>query len=258
MVPQFPSYNVPMRFATALLALACAAACTADTLTLRNGQVVRGTYLGGTARTVNMQVDDATKTYDVTDVTALRFTAPAEVAPAAAPAQAVEGRADSTVRVVIYEDLQCSDCAAFRRMMDDRLLAKYADKVAFVHYDFPLAKHPWARRAAIAARYFAARSAELGLAYRRYMMAGQERTTEANFNERLRAFAAAHGVDAEAAEAALGDARYAALVERDYQDGVSRGVVHTPTVFVNGRAFIETFTFEEISSGIDEALAQAR
>jgi len=47
-------------------------------------------------------------------------------------------------------------------------------------------------------------------------------------------------------------------VEKDYQDGVGRGVVHTPTVFVDGVPFIETFTFEEISKGIDAALAQAQ
>ena len=36
----------------------------------------------------------------------------------------VEGRADSPVRVVIYEDLQCPDCAVFRRMMDEKLLPR--------------------------------------------------------------------------------------------------------------------------------------
>src|ERR1035441_10150566 len=45
----------------------------------------------------------------------------------------VEGRADSPVRAVIYEDLQCPDCAAFRLMMDEKLLPEYAGKVAFVH-----------------------------------------------------------------------------------------------------------------------------
>jgi protein-disulfide isomerase len=170
----------------------------------------------------------------------------------------VEGRADSPVRVVIYEDLQCPDCAAFRRMMDEKLLPKYAAKVAFVHRDFPLAKHAWARRAAIAARFFTDRKPELGLEYRRYTMAGQEVTTEANFNTRLGDFAKAHDIEPDAAIAALSNAHYAELVEQDYQDGVSRGVVHTPTVFVNGQPFIETFTFEEISKGIDQALAQAR
>jgi protein-disulfide isomerase len=170
----------------------------------------------------------------------------------------VEGRPDSSVRLVIYEDLQCSDCAVFRRMMDEKLLPAYGAKAAFVHRDFPLAKHAWARRAAIAARFFADRNQELGLEYRRYIMAAQEVTNEGNFNMRLVEFAKAHDIEPEAAIAALSNTRYAELVEQDYQDGVSRGVVHTPTVFVNGKPFIETFTFEEISKGIDEALAQAR
>jgi hypothetical protein len=67
---------------TAILALACAAACPADTLTLRNGQVVLGTYMGGTARTVKMQVNDTLKTYDVSDIATLQFTAPASTASA--------------------------------------------------------------------------------------------------------------------------------------------------------------------------------
>ncbi|HTT66242.1 MAG TPA: thioredoxin domain-containing protein [Bryobacteraceae bacterium] len=170
----------------------------------------------------------------------------------------VEGKAGSPVRAVIYEDLQCSDCAAFRRMLDEKLLPAYGAKVAFVHRDFPLAKHAWAKKAAIAARFFGEQQPALGLEYRRYAMAGQELTTDANFNMRLVTFAQAHGIAPDAAIAALSNARYAELVEQDYQDGVSRGVVHTPTVFVNGKPFVETFSFEEISKGIDEALAQAR
>ena len=161
------------------------------------------------------------------------------------------------MRAVIYEDLLCPDCADFRRMLDDKLLPRYAGKVAFVHRDFPLAKHAWARRAAIAARFFADRKPELALEYRRYAMANQGATNDANFNTRLAEFAKAHDIDPDAAIAALSNGRYAELVEQDYQDGVSRGVVHTPTVFVNGKPFVETFSFEEISKGIDEALAQS-
>ena len=89
-------------------------------------------------------------------------------------------------------------------------------------------------------------------------MAGNEVTNVGNFNLRLASFAKAHGVDQEEAIAALGNAHYEELVEKELQEGVSRGVIHTPTVFVNGKPFIETFGFEEISKGIDEALAQAR
>ena len=167
----------------------------------------------------------------------------------------VEGLADSSVRVVIYEDLQCPDCAAFRVMMDEKLLPQFGGKVAFVHRDFPLAKHVWARRAAIAARFFAEKRPETGLAWRRHIMASIRQTTDANFNDRLAEFARSNGIAADEALAALNDSRLAELVEKDYQDGVARGVVKTPTVFVNGQPFIERFPVGEISKGIEAALA---
>ena len=167
----------------------------------------------------------------------------------------VEGLAESKVRVLIYEDLQCPDCAEFRRLMDDKILPRYASRVAFVHRDFPLAKHAWARQAAVAARYFGERRPELGLAYRRQILSSIAQTTPDNFKQRLAQFARANGIDPAAAVAALDDARLASLVERDFQDGVARGVVHTPTVFVNGRAFVENILYEDISEALDDALA---
>ncbi len=173
---------------------------------------------------------------------------------AAAPPVPVEGRADSSVRVIVYENLQCSDCAAFRRMLDEKLLPRYGDRVAFVHRDFPLAKHAWARKAAIAARFFDER--KLGLEFRRAMLFSIRETSAAGFETRLAEFARAKGVPEKEALAALENPAYAAAVEKDFQDGVARGVAKTPTVFVNGTPFIETFTFEEISKGIEDALAQ--
>jgi protein-disulfide isomerase len=167
----------------------------------------------------------------------------------------VEGLAESKVRVLIYEDLQCPDCAAFRRMMDEEILPRYAARVAFVHRDFPLAKHAWARQAAVASRYFAELKPEIGLAYRRHTLATIRETTPENFKDRLAQFARDNGADPGPALAALDDPKLASLVERDFQDGVARGVVHTPTVFVNGKPFVEHFSAEEVLAAIDDALA---
>ncbi len=169
----------------------------------------------------------------------------------------VEGRPDASVRLLIYEDLQCPDCAAFRRMLDEHLIPRYGAKVAFVHRDFPLAKHAWARKAAIAARFFADRDLKLALAYRSQTLASLREVKAENFNQRLAAFAEKHGIPGKDAIAALENPRYAEAVEKDFQDGVARGVSKTPTVFVDGTPFVETFTLEEISKGIDQALAQA-
>ena len=173
---------------------------------------------------------------------------------AAGAALPVEGNPESRVKVIIYEDLQCPDCAAFRQMMDQQLLPKFGSKVAFVHKDFPLAKHLWARMAAIAGRHFASVGPEIGVRYRQHMMANLRSITADNFREKIAAFAKAQGADPDAALKALDNAEYAALVERDFQEGVARGVAKTPTVFVNGRPFIESFTFEELAAAIEQAL----
>ena len=180
---------------------------------------------------------------------------------AAAPAEApkgfalpVEGNPSSAVKVVIYEDLQCPDCADFRRMMDEQLLPRYGSRVAFVHKDFPLGKHAWARPAAVAGRHFASLSAELAVRFRQKLMARLKEITPENFAQKLAEFARANGADPAAAARALQDPNLAALVERDVQEGVARGVAKTPTVFVNGRPFIERFTFQELAAAIDSAL----
>jgi protein-disulfide isomerase len=167
----------------------------------------------------------------------------------------VEGNTKSPVRVVAYEDLQCSDCAAYRRMLDDKLLPKYSGTVAFEHREFPLPRHRWARNAAIAARYFGTIKPELGIAFRRYSLANMDEITEDNFKDRLKAFARDHGADADKTLAALSDSAIGKAVDEEREEGVARGVSRTPTVFVNGEPFIERFSFEEISKSIDAALA---
>lgn len=170
----------------------------------------------------------------------------------------VEGAPQSPVRVLIFEDLQCPDCADFRAMLDEKLLPKYATTVAFEHRDFPLAKHAWARKAAIAARFFGEQSPELGIAYRRYCFSNLPQSTPDNFGDRLTAFARQHNVDPASAVAALDDKRLAALVEDDFQDGIARGIARTPTALVNGRPFIETIGFEDIAKALDEELKASK
>jgi len=60
-----------LRISTLLLAIV--AIGSADILTLRNGQVVRGEYLGGDARHVKMAVGDRVENYLIDDVADLQF-----------------------------------------------------------------------------------------------------------------------------------------------------------------------------------------
>ncbi len=192
----------------------------------------------------------------------IRFSAAAFLAAAlcnsAAAQHLIEGASSSPVRVIIYEDLACSDCATFRAMLDQQLLPRYAAKVAFEHRDFPLAKHPWARKAAIAARYFEKTKPGLGIQSRQYFLANISDITVENFGERVAAFAARNGLDPAKALEALDDPALSQAVEKDYQDGLARGIAHTPTVLVNGIPFIETFAFDDVAKCIDGQLAASK
>lgn len=170
----------------------------------------------------------------------------------------VEGNAASPVRILIYEDLQCSDCANFRVMLDRELLPAFKDKAGFEHRDFPLPKHAWARQAAVAARFFESVKPELGVAFRRETMATLGMITPETFGAHVAAFARRNRVDPAKASAALTDPKFTAMVESDYQEGVARGVAKTPTVFVEGEPFIETFTAAELSKAIQAALGTSR
>lgn len=170
----------------------------------------------------------------------------------------VEGNPKSTVRVVVYEDLQCGDCATFRKMMDEKLLPKYALSVAFEHRDFPLAKHEWAKDGAIAARYFGNVSSALAVEYRRELLENRKAITKESFGDHLVAFALKKKLDPEKVKAAVKEERWRKQVEEDVEEGVARGIARTPTALVNGDPFIETFEYEEIAKSIDTHLAAVK
>ncbi len=62
-----------MRLIYAGIALACATLGFADTITLKNGRVINGTYLGGTARTVRIDDGINVRTVDVSDIQRIDF-----------------------------------------------------------------------------------------------------------------------------------------------------------------------------------------
>ena len=71
----------------------------------------------------------------------------------------------SKVAIVVFEDLQCPDCANAAPLLEE---AQKAYKIPLVRHDFPLTKHNWSKQAAILARYFDTKSKKIGDAFRDY------------------------------------------------------------------------------------------
>ncbi len=92
----------------AVLALGLAVSiAAADSLQLKNGTVLQGTYLGGTSQTLNFEVNGQLKQYNVSDVMLIDFgtATPAPVAssdtrPASTPDVSYPASADSTANSI--------------------------------------------------------------------------------------------------------------------------------------------------------------
>src|SRR5258708_37468162 len=77
-----------MRAYCVLLTLATVTLGFADTLYMKDGRTVTGTYRGGTARQVRIEVGDRVESYDISDVTKIEFQSSAAGWKATAPAPA--------------------------------------------------------------------------------------------------------------------------------------------------------------------------
>jgi hypothetical protein len=64
---------MPYSLRIAVLVCGAATLLSADTLTLRDGEQIRGTYLGGTSRQVRMDLNGDIKTYDIGQVQSISF-----------------------------------------------------------------------------------------------------------------------------------------------------------------------------------------
>jgi protein-disulfide isomerase len=174
--------------------------------------------------------------------------------PGAAKVEIVEGNPNSPVRVMIYEDLQCGDCQTLRTLLDEKLLPRYGARVAFVHRDFPLPKHEWARSAALAGRWVAEQDRALGIRFRREILSEHLHLKPETLEHWLRQFALRNKLSVDGIVAALSDPRLMGLLEQDYQAALARGVAKTPTVFVANQPFVETIIYEEIARALDVEL----
>jgi hypothetical protein len=78
-----------MRLINLAIALVLATAGFADTVTLKSGRVIHGTYLGGTARQLRVDTGDRVENLDVGDVVRIEF---GDFAPGSAPSASSEDR----------------------------------------------------------------------------------------------------------------------------------------------------------------------
>ena len=90
------------------------------------------------------------------------------------------------VAIVMFEDLECPDCARAYPVVWE---AANAHHIPVVLHDFPLSKHPWSFEAAIFARFFDTKSQKLGNDFRGYIYQNQPQITRENLQQYVQKFA---------------------------------------------------------------------
>jgi len=145
------------------------------------------------------------------------------------------------VAVVMFEDLQCPDCARSFPVVWD--VAK-AHNIPVMLYDFPLPMHNWSFEAAVYARYFDTKSKKLGDDFRGFIYQAQRNINPENLRQHVQKFADDNKVPLPFAVDPEGKLK--AKVQADYALGQKINVQHTPTIFVIGRDVASGPPFVEV------------
>lgn len=167
-------------------------------------------------------------------------------------ASALKPPPGSKVAVVIFEDLQCPDCARAHPLVHE--VAK-AQNVPVVRHDFPLPKHDWSFQAAVIARYFETKSDKLAEGWRMYCYTHQDELSPDNLTAAAKKYADANNTQLPFVMDP--DGKLAAKVKADFALGQKIGIQHTPTIWVVGNTttaepFVEVVDRSQMSALIDK------
>ena len=145
------------------------------------------------------------------------------------------------VAIVLFEDLQCPDCARAHPLVKQ---VAEMQKVPVVHHDFPLPMHPWAKQAAIYGRFFDSKGAKVGAAFRDFIFINQPSIIPENLKDKVNQFAKQNNI---AMPFLLDPGRkFEAKVDADVALGKKIGIQHTPTIFVVGTTKMKAEPFVEV------------
>ena len=179
----------------------------------------------------------------------------------AADASVLKPPPGARVAIVVFEDLECPDCANAYSVVWE---AASAHKIAVVLHDFPLPRHNWSFDAAVWARYFDTKDTntqKVGNDFRRFIFANQRQITTDNLQQWVQKFGDERKISIPPTQDP--DGSLTAKVKADYALGQRIGVEHTPTIWVVGNGGVSQPLVEEIKDRaqlnqlIEDMLAKA-
>ncbi|HET7442476.1 MAG TPA: thioredoxin domain-containing protein [Terriglobales bacterium] len=167
------------------------------------------------------------------------------------PATVLKPPKGAQVAIVVFEDLECPDCARAAPLLEE---AAKTYSIPVVRHDFPLPFHPWSFDAAVLARYFDTHSKKIGNEFRDQCFAHQLEITKDNLRTFADKFAAEHKITLPFIVDPQG--KFAAEVTADRNLGQALHLEHTPTIYVvsnktHGKPFVEVVDRSQLYALID-------
>jgi len=157
------------------------------------------------------------------------------------------GPAKAPLQLVVYSDFQCGYCRQLVPVLQ-QVRGKFPQEVTIVYRHFPLAIHPRAFPAAVAAEC-AAEQGHFWEYHDRLFAEGGDLG-----DARLLDLAASLGLDQERFQACLHSDPPRQAVEANLREASELGLPGSPSVFLNGRRLAGPPTFENLARRIKEAL----
>lgn len=158
-----------------------------------------------------------------------------------------KGPLDASVYLVEFSDFQCPACKAFSPLVDE-ITGTYKDKLLFAYRHFPLDKHEFAVKAALAAEA-AGEQGKFWEMYR-FFFDNQEKFSQDFFSSPSSDLK----LDEKKYTEALSTEKYKEKVFKDLADGKKFGVNATPTFFLNG-VKLNLGAPQDLRRAVDAAIA---
>ena len=159
----------------------------------------------------------------------------------------IRGPADAAVTLVEYGDYECPHCGRAYPIVKT-IQKQLGPKLRFVFRNFPLREsHPHAEQAAEAAEAAGAQGKFWEM---------HDRLFERQFaldGEYLIEYAGDLGLDVARFRTELSSGAYAPRVREDFRSGVTSGVNGTPTFFINGVRYDDSWEFEPLLAALEDA-----
>lgn len=169
-------------------------------------------------------------------------------------AEHIRGEADAPVTLEEFADFQCPSCAMTTLQSIAPLEKNFGERLRVVFWHFPLPNHKHGREAALAAEA----ASRQGKFWEMHDLLFEKQADWANLEDIhsiFEEYAQQLKLDVSKFKKDCESPDVAAAVNRQHEQGETRGVKNTPTIFINGREVPPPFNPGRLQEAIDAAIA---